>query len=278
MARDLASDADFEVTAVDLNPENLRKLGPVANIKTVTTDLGNPTQVKAVIKDADVVVAGLPSAIGFQTLRTVIELGKAYCDISFMPEDALELDDLAKKHGVTAVVDWGDGTVEPATLEETDGSGTVAGSHMYGDTGSYVVTVTVTDDEEDSGLDTLTVNVGVNLAPTVRAISPSSGTFSGGTPVTITGESFQTAAAAGVDGQVGVTVKIGDGFATDVEVVSATRITATTPPGPEGSVDVVVTNADGQSGVLSDGFIYIGPTVAISVAPQTATVAGCHPK
>ena len=107
MARDLASDADFEVTAVDLNPENLQRLGSTPNIKTMTGDLGDPDQVKAVIKDVDVVVAGLPSAIGFQTLRAAIESGKAYCDISFMPQDALELDDLAKKHGVTAVVDCG---------------------------------------------------------------------------------------------------------------------------------------------------------------------------
>jgi saccharopine dehydrogenase-like NADP-dependent oxidoreductase len=40
-------------------------------------------------------------------LRTVIEAGRPYCDISFMPEDAWELDQLAKQHGVAAVVDCG---------------------------------------------------------------------------------------------------------------------------------------------------------------------------
>ena len=107
MARDLASDADFEVTAADLNRENLRRLESGANIKTLQVDLGDPDGVKAAIKNFDIVVAGLPSAIGFQTLRAAIECGKPYCDISFMPEDAMELDQMAKKHGVTAVVDCG---------------------------------------------------------------------------------------------------------------------------------------------------------------------------
>jgi len=45
--------------------------------------------------------------MGLQTLEAVIRSGKCYCDISFMPEDAMQLDSLAKKHGTTAVVDCG---------------------------------------------------------------------------------------------------------------------------------------------------------------------------
>ena len=107
MARDLASDADFEVTAVDVNPENLRKLESASDIRSTPADLGTPEKVKAAIEDFDIVVSGLPSFFGFQTLRAVIESGKPFCDISFMPEDAMELDSLAKQRGVTAVVDCG---------------------------------------------------------------------------------------------------------------------------------------------------------------------------
>lgn len=62
-------------------------------------------------------------------LRAVIEAGKNYCDISFMPEDFLEADDAARERGVTAIVDCG---VAPglsnilaaravATLDECEG-------------------------------------------------------------------------------------------------------------------------------------------------------------
>ncbi|MHC4696012.1 MAG: saccharopine dehydrogenase family protein [Planctomycetota bacterium] len=107
MARDLALDADFEVTAADISVDGLRNLDPQVNITKTQVDLSDPTRVREIITDFDVVVAGLPSALGFQTLRTVIEAGKHYCDITFMSEDVMQLDDLAKKNSVTAVVDCG---------------------------------------------------------------------------------------------------------------------------------------------------------------------------
>jgi hypothetical protein len=56
-------------------------------------------------------------------------------------------------------IDWGDGTVEPATVVETPGSegvpttGTATGGHMYASGGIFTITVTVTDD--DSGSDSI---------------------------------------------------------------------------------------------------------------------------
>src|SRR5687767_9213106 len=94
-----------------------------------------------------------------------------------------------------------------------------------------------------------------NSTPTVTAISPSSGTTSGGTSVTITGTGFLT----------GATVTLGGTAATNVTVVSSTSITATTPAHAAGTVDVVVTNTDSQSGTLTNGFTYsAGETVILS--------------
>lgn len=107
MARELAADSEFEVTAADFAQDNLDKLRDSSGIRTIRVDLSDPVRVKEAIGDQDVVLGALPSRMGLQTLETVIRSGKCYCDISFMPEDALQLDSLAKKHGATAVVDCG---------------------------------------------------------------------------------------------------------------------------------------------------------------------------
>jgi hypothetical protein len=50
----------------------------------------------------------------------------------------------------TAIWDWGDGSISTGTVNETDGSGTVDGSHSYPEAGVYTVGLTVTDDDGDS--------------------------------------------------------------------------------------------------------------------------------
>jgi hypothetical protein len=105
-------------------------------------------------------------------------------------------------------------------------------------------------------------------APTISSISPSSGPESGGAPVTITGTGFAPGAA----------VRLGGAAATGVNVVSGTRIDASTPPHAAGAVDVVVTNSDGQSGVLPAGFTYTAPTSSpqevVLYASEAPTRAG----
>lgn len=112
MATDFAAEPGFDVTIADSRPEALERAKARAaaagqSIDTLKVDLGDTAALKRAIEPHDMVLGALASVIGFQTLRTVIEAGKPYCDISFMPEDAIDLDELAKEHGVTAVVDCG---------------------------------------------------------------------------------------------------------------------------------------------------------------------------
>ncbi len=112
MASDLSTDPDFDVTIVDVRPEALERAanhaaGIGGKLNTQAADLSDVASLKSVIADSDIVLGALASKIGFQSLRAVIESGKNYADISFMPEDSWDLDSLAKEHGVTAVVDFG---------------------------------------------------------------------------------------------------------------------------------------------------------------------------
>jgi hypothetical protein len=102
-----------------------------------------------------------------------------------------------------------------------------------------------------------------STVPFPTSVSPNAGPTSGGTAVTITGTNFAT----------GATVTFGSTAATNVVVVSATQITATTPAGSAGAVTVTVT-VNGQSGSLTNGFTYaVAPTVT-SVSPNSGPTAG----
>ena len=105
IAIDLSKQHD--VTAVDINDSALQKLSAFASIKTIKTDVKNPEKLKSVVKDSDLVIGAVPGFMGYETMKSVIEAGKDMVDISFMPEDFLQLDNLAKKHRVTVVADCG---------------------------------------------------------------------------------------------------------------------------------------------------------------------------
>jgi len=104
IARDL--NYDFDVTSYDINQNNLDKLNKLG-VKTVATDLKNPDNIKEAVKDADYVVNATPGFMGYNTLKQIILNKKDVIDIAFFPEDSLELDNLAKENGVTAIVDIG---------------------------------------------------------------------------------------------------------------------------------------------------------------------------
>jgi lysine 6-dehydrogenase len=104
MAIDLAK--NFDVTSVDINEQALaevRKHG----IKTMNLDLANQQELSATVMPYDLVIGAVPGFMGLQTARTIIEAGKNMVDISFFPEDAFQLDELAKKKNVTIVTDCG---------------------------------------------------------------------------------------------------------------------------------------------------------------------------
>lgn len=106
MAADLSK--KHQVTLADLSIERLehiQKKHPALHI--IKVDVCDKNKLQSVLSNFDFVVCAVPGFLGFQTIKTVIEAGKNVVDISFFPENALELDVLAKANGVTAIVDCG---------------------------------------------------------------------------------------------------------------------------------------------------------------------------
>ena len=107
MAKDLARDGEFDVSAVDVDPKALERLKSEPSVRTVQADLSRPEAIRDVVQDSDFVVSAVPSRLGFETLRSVIEAGKNVVDIAFFAEDPFLLDGAAGEKGITAVVDCG---------------------------------------------------------------------------------------------------------------------------------------------------------------------------
>lgn len=106
IALDLAK--DYTVTSFDLNALNLEELKSRNDaVQTVAADLSQFTEYTNWFSTFDVIVTAVPGFMGYKTLEAVINAGKNVVDISFFPEDALQLDKLAKEKEVTVITDCG---------------------------------------------------------------------------------------------------------------------------------------------------------------------------
>lgn len=105
MAHDLS--LNFDVTCADFSAEVLKQLNSRYGLKTWPCDFSKTDEIRKAVKDFDLVIGAVPGRLGFNMLKTVIEEGKNIVDISFFPEDAFLLNDLAVKNNVTAIVDCG---------------------------------------------------------------------------------------------------------------------------------------------------------------------------
>lgn len=106
IALDLAK--DHTVTSFDLNAANLAELkGRNDAVQTVAANLSQFEEYNNWLAPFDMVVTAVPGFMGYKTLEAVINAGKNVVDISFFPEDVLQLDTLARQKGVTVITDCG---------------------------------------------------------------------------------------------------------------------------------------------------------------------------
>lgn len=106
MAADLVK--NHKVTLTDLSSDRLNNVsGRYPELIVKQLDVTRKDELKQVIAGFDLVICAVPGFLGFETLRAIIETGKDVIDISFFPENSLDLHQLAVEKNVTAIVDCG---------------------------------------------------------------------------------------------------------------------------------------------------------------------------
>ncbi|MBC8370029.1 MAG: saccharopine dehydrogenase NADP-binding domain-containing protein [Planctomycetes bacterium] len=105
IALDLAG--KHTIIATDFSPLALKKFDDVDGLHTLQLDVTDQKALRAAVSDVDLVVNAVPGFLGYEVLKTLIEEGKNVSDISFFPEEALDLHDLAVETGSVVVTDIG---------------------------------------------------------------------------------------------------------------------------------------------------------------------------
>ena len=146
-------------------------------------------------------------------------------------------------------------------------NGTLSGTPTAA--GPYSFTVTATDSSTGvgpySGSRSYSGSVAAGATPVVSGVAPSNGPSTGGTYVTISGSNFSGATA----------VRFGAMSATSITVVNSSQITAYSPAGMAGTVDVTVTTAGGISATsAADQFTYVAAPAVTSVSPASGPSTG----
>lgn len=114
------------------------------------------------------------------------------------------------------------------------------------------------------GFDGTLVN-GYGYEPIVDSVSPSTGYFTGGDTITISGHGFAA----------GVSATVGGASATNVSVLSDTSFTCITPSGSLGLADIVVNAGGALSDTLTGSFTYTAlPPVVNTITPNVGTATG----
>ncbi|MFO7844639.1 MAG: saccharopine dehydrogenase C-terminal domain-containing protein [Bacteroidales bacterium] len=97
----------YNVKSMDIDREALHFLSSNYSIETQFLDVTQEQNLSDAIKDCDLVISAVPGFLGYQTMKNVIRSHKNLVDISFLPEDVLDLDQPAKDNGVTVIMDCG---------------------------------------------------------------------------------------------------------------------------------------------------------------------------
>ena len=227
---------------------------------TVTLNDDAPGTATATANSIAVVGATLAATVALTAATEHVALAGNTMVATFTDSN---LSDLAS--GLTATIDWGDGTTSAGTISGSSGSFAVSGGHTYADEGSEAVSVTVTRTvDHTSTTATGTVTVGENdaLTPHALTVTANSGQAFTGTVASFTDtDTFTTA------GDLTATIDWGDGT-TSAGIVSgsagAFAVSGTHTYASSGQDAVTVTLSDdapGTATATANSIAVVGATI-----------------
>jgi hypothetical protein len=139
----------------------------------------------------------------------------------------------------TAMIDWGDGTIDAGTVGGTPGSYTVTGSHTYLDEGAYAPLVTLSEDTPG--------NASASASSTIAVAEGDSGTLQAATISATEGLAFSGAVAGFTDGFLG---QVADDFTSSINWGDGTTTTGTVTGG-NGSFTISGSHTYADEGTFS---------------------------
>jgi hypothetical protein len=158
-----------------------------------------------------------------------------------------------------AVVQWNGAPLTTTFVSSTQLTATIPASLLAA---AGTATVTMVESGGASPGMAFFINA---VAPSVVGISPAQGPSAGATTVNITGTNFTGVSA----------VKFGAASAASFTVNSSNSITAVSPAGSAGAVDIQIVTPSGASATSSnDQFTYLAPPAVTVVSPSSGKLAG----
>jgi MYXO-CTERM domain-containing protein len=150
-----------------------------------------------------------------------------------------------------------------ATNVSVNGSGTQITCRVPRGTAGQTVNVVVRNPDGSNG----TLGNGYSyVGPSISSVSPNAGSTSGGAAVALRGNGYAS----------GARVFFGGVEASGVQLISQFELRATAPAHAAGTVNVQVTNTDGETATRQNGFTYVNaqqPAVS-SLSPNSGSTAG----
>lgn len=108
VGRAIAYDLAREGFDVHVGDKSMKNLGEVEEFAIpMRIDASNFDGLAEAMKGFELVVGALPGRFGYRSVRAAIKAGVDMVDVSFMPENPLELRDEAERAGVTVIFDAG---------------------------------------------------------------------------------------------------------------------------------------------------------------------------
>jgi hypothetical protein len=240
------------VLSATATPLGVPAVAITGNVLVGTTELpARPGTIPSVLQDWDVLNTVIPYVVPPLVTGISPVSGKPAGGDSVTIAGSGFTGATSVKFGATAATAMTVGSDAQITATSPPGGGTVE-----------VTVTTPAGTSATSGADMFTYTA---VAAAVTGISPAVGTAAGGNSVTITGSGFLGATS----------VQFGGVTAPAMTVVSDTQITATSPAGGQGIVDVTVVNLAGPSATgTADKFTYISPPTVTEISPASGTAVG----